>query len=39
MAYESFALAAGTRNAVAAPNKNYEPIEIKLFIEFTIIFL
>ena len=39
MAFENFALAAGARNTVAAPNKNYGLTEIKLFIEFTIIFL
>jgi hypothetical protein len=38
-AFESFVLAAGARNAVAAPNKNCGLTEIKLFIEFTIIFL
>jgi hypothetical protein len=39
MVYESFALAAAARNTVAAPNKDYGPIEIKLFIEFTMNFL
>ena len=39
MAFESFVLAAGARNTVAAPNKNYGLTAIKLFIEFTIIFL